>query len=393
MEQKTLDQLAAEVKATAAAVQTLPEDIAKARAELVEAKEHSTKQAAQIDAMAKDMAEFRAMANAEFGKSGADDWRREFELFIKAVWHVQKGRPIPAFLTKAVANYTTTVDGQGGYLVPTMVGDFVNKLTLRHGQIWPHVNKVTIPDGVPYKFPWESTLASVAWRTTQGAAGTEVDPAVLWYNDNLRSTWINGYVKIANEAMTAPGLSIPDNIAMQLMAQIIRKIEYGIARGATASGYPHDGINVASGVNSQTALATPTLPLVQRFIGDCIADHEGSGDTAENFLITTDAVAHVLKSAASAAGMNEWGNPETRVPPAIHGYRLITNPAAIDTTNRLFMAPLHKVTVGWSGSFSVSFNDSLGWVENSTWMMVGTHADYVLGNPDMYSKAVITALA
>jgi hypothetical protein len=218
----------------------------------------------------------------------------------------------------------------------------------------------------------------------QGGAGTEIDPNVAWGADTLRPSWINGYAKVANEAMTAPGISIPDNIAMQLMGQIVRKIEYGVLLGDdSASAYPHDGLLVASSVNSQTALATPTLANV----ANC------SGDTSENFLITTDAVAHVLKSAASATGANAWGDPVSGVPAQLFGYRLITSPHAISTTNRLLMSPLGKITVGWTGQFSVSFNESLGWASNETWMMVSTHADFGIGNPDLHHKAVVTALS
>jgi hypothetical protein len=178
------------------------------------------------------------------------------------------------------------------------------------------------------------------------------------------------------------------------MGQIVRKIEYGVLLGDdSASAYPHDGLLVASSVNSQTALATPTLANVANFIGECIADHEGSGDTSENFLVTTDAVAHVLKSAASATGANAWGDPVSGVPAQLFGYRLITSPHAISTTNRLLMSPLGKITVGWTGQFSVSFNESLGWASNETWMMVSTHADFGIGNPDLHHKAVVTALS
>lgn len=396
MDDKIITDLGEQVKGVAAdleQVKPLPEDVAKVKAELAEQKGAHEVARKDLDSMSEEVANMRAMLKDMYGKSGSDDWRAEFNGFLKAVYHHQKGLDRPDFV-KAVDDYATDVDASGGYMVPTLVADAVTKLTLRHGQIWPYLNKVTVPAGVNVKCPWESTLASVAWRSTQGGAGTEIDPAIVWGSDTLNATWINGHAKVANEAMRAPGISIPDNIAMQLLAQIIRKIEQGVIAGDdSASAYPHDGLLVASSVNSQTAMATPTLALVQTFIGECIADHEGAGDTSENFLVTTDAAAHVLKSGASAAGMNAWGDPSTGVPPTIHGYRLITSPFAISTTNRLIMSPLGKITVGWTGQFGISFNESLGWTQNETWMQVSTHADYVLGNPDMHHKGVFTGLS
>jgi HK97 family phage major capsid protein len=397
MEERIYDELTDRVKAVAENVEkvaVIREDVEKIKAELAETREAKSATEAQLEKMAADVAEYRAMLDADLGKSGSDDFRSVFNQFVKAVYHRQKGLPMPAHLEKAAADYVTSTDATGGYLVPTLVGDQVQQMTLRSGQLWPHLNKVTIPAGVAVKMPYESTLASVAWRVSQGGAGTEIDPNVAWGADTLRPSWINGYAKVANEAMTAPGISIPDNIAMQLMGQIVRKIEYGVLLGDdSASAYPHDGLLVASSVNSQTALATPTLANVANFIGECIADHEGSGDTSENFLVTTDAVAHVLKSAASATGANAWGDPVSGVPAQLFGYRLITSPHAISTTNRLLMSPLGKITVGWTGQFSVSFNESLGWASNETWMMVSTHADFGIGNPDLHHKAVVTALS
>ena len=394
---KSVEDLTTEVKSVAAQIEkvaTLPEDVEAAKADLETQAATIKTTSDQLGVMVNDLAEFKANLKHDLGKSGADDWRQEFSKFVKAVYHEQKRLRTPEWLEKAVADYVTDVDAQGGYLVPTLVADQVTKLTLRHGQIWPLVNKVTVPAGQQIKFPWESTLASVAYRATgHGGAGTEIDPAVVWGADTLRPTWINGYAKIANEAMTTPGVSIPDNIAQQLMGQIVRGIEHGIILGDdSSSAQPHDGILVATSVNSQTDMATVTMALVATFIAECIADHEGSGDTAENYLVTTDAAAYQLKSGASATGTNAWGDPTQDRPPVFNGYRMITSPHSISTTHRMIMSPLGKITVGWSGQFSVSFNESLGWASNETWLMVSTHADHALGNPDMHHKAVFTAL-
>jgi len=395
MEDFKMSDLANEVKAVAGdlgEVKATLSDYSEAKAELEKLRSEHGEVKADLTAALDQLANHKASLRDLYGKSGADDWRLEFSNFVKAVYHVQKGLRVPTWLQKAADDYAVDVDASGGYLVPTLVGDAVTKLTLRHGQIWPNVNKVTVPDGVNIKYPWESTLASVGFETTQGTAGDEIDPAIVWGNDTLRSAWLAGYAKVANEAMTAPGISIPDNIAMQLMGQLVRKIEQGIIVGDdSASAYPHDGILNATGVNSQSALATATLANAATFVGECLADHEGSGDTAENFIITTDAVAFQMKSAAQAE--YTWGNPETGTPGNLFGYRFITSPFCISTTNRMIMSPLGKITVGWSGNFRISFNESLGWTANETWLMASTHADWGLGNTDMHHMAVVTALS
>ena len=403
MDEKILSDIGTQVKGLAtdlAPLVLMPEELKAAKVELGNLKENLTKSDAQVTALAKDLAEYRALAKSHFGRSGAMDYDIEFGNFIKAVWHTQvgakRGLAMPKWLTKSAEDYVITDNAQGGYLVPTLLGDFVNKLTERHGFIWPYVNKVTVPDGVAVTYPWELTLATVTWRAGQGGAMTEEAAPIGWGSDTLRTDMVHDYVKIGNEAMKAPGISIPQNLAQIMTKRIIRKIEEGIVLGdADGSPYaPHDGIYQAASVNSQAEMATVTMALMTTFIGECLADHEGSGDTSENFIIINDAVAHVLKSAASALGLNAWGDPTTGVPPTFHGYRLLTTPHAYASAHWLaFMAPLSKVTVGWSGGFGVDFNDSLGWVSNETYMKVSTHADFVLGNPDMYHKALISALA
>ena len=395
MDEKILADLGTQVKGVAAdleKVRALPDEIAAVKAEIANSKERGDKTAAQLDTIAKDVAEYRKALEHSLGKSGSTDFRRDLGNFIKAVYHVQRKLPIPEYL-KGDVSMVTDSDAAGGYLVPVGVADEVTKLTYTHGQIWPHLKKVTMPAGMSLKVPWTSTGASVNWRTGEDGANAEMDPGYVWGADTVRPAWINGWVKISNEAMTAPGISIADELAMELVDQILRKIEYGVILGQDGGTDPSDGILNQSSVNTQIEMATPTLALLQVFIGQCIEDHEGAGDTQSNFLITTDAAAHVLKSAASATGANPWGDPTTGIPATVHGYRILTSPYAISTPHRLIMSPLGKVKVYWTGSFSVSFNDSLGWASNTTYMGVGTHADFSLGNPDMHHQAVYTALA
>lgn len=386
------------------------EDLEKSRAEAKAAQEQALAVKEQLDVATNDLVSLRKMLEHNLGKSGAMDFNRELDLFVKAVWHQKARRKMPQWLEKAAADYVTDVDATGGYLAPTLLANEVIKLSLAHGQIFPAVNKVTVPPGTAIVFPYESVLASVAWRAgtssgIQGLAGTEVDPHVAWGADTLRPEWINGYVKISNEAMTSPGISIPQNLAMQLVAQIVRKIEFGILKGyvGTATAHtgrtaPHNGVLYASSVNEQAAAATVTLALVDKFIGECLADHEGSANTDENTLVTTPAVAHQLKTGLTQQGM-DWGNVAQGIFPVLRGYRFLTspfvtraNPTAV--RNHILMTPLQKVTVAWSGSFGIDFNDrGEGWTSNETWLMVGTHADFTLGNPAMHHKAVFTALS
>ncbi len=394
MDEKLITDLTNEVKGVAAdvaKVQALPEDMAAAKADLENIKTATAATNAELGVIAKDLAEHKAILRDSLGKAGAQDFREEFNNFIKAVYHTQKGIPMPKFLTKAAADYVTDVDAQGGYLVPGAVAAEVTKLTLMHGQIWPKVKKSTMPAGQPMDVPWESTLASVTVRPAQGGTGTPIDPAIVWGADTLALAWYYGFGKIANEAMTAPGISIPDNVLMQINSQLVRRIEQTIVAGDDSGTDPHDGILVATDVNSHTAMATPTWKLVHTFVGECLAANEGAEATEENQIILTASAAHVLKGLAQ--GQWSWGDPAGGIPANLLGYELLTSPHALSTTHRAIMAPLGKLTVGWTGAFSVSFNESLGWTANETWVRASTHADIGLGNPDMYHKAVFTGLA
>jgi len=361
-------------------------------------------EARRVPVLESDIAELKAMLNYNLGKSGAEDFQDVFGKWIKASWHHKMGKRMPSWLEKSAADYVTDVDAQGGYLAPTLVANEVIKLSEAHGQIFPEVNKVTVPAGASIKFPYESTLPTATWRVGQGGAATEDAGPIAWGADTLRPEFINDYVKIANEAFNAPGINIPQSLAMMMTAKIVRKIEEGIIGGYTGTTThtgrtaPHNGILRATNVNAQTSLATPTFALVNTFIGECIADHEGSAIEDENYIITTGSVAHRLKSLLTQQG-NNWGDVTQGVQSRLMGYHLRTSPhvhRTITDTKRnwIIMAPLKKVTVAWSGSFFVDFNDrGEGWTHNETWLMVGTHADFTLGNPAMHHRAQVTALA
>jgi HK97 family phage major capsid protein len=420
MDEQIFKDLTGEMKNLTGRLDELPnkEQWGKTQAELADLK---TK-AAAVPVMQTEIDELRAALKANLGKSGADDFRHDLEMFVKAAFHVRKGLRIPEFLTKAVADYVTDVDAQGGYLVPRGVTDEVIKLVLRHGQIWPRVKKYTIPAGMQIRAPHEVTLASVTWRKPkhlssglgQGGISTEIDPAVVWGGDTLIPSWINGQVWIANEAMTAPGISIPQNLVEQIMAQIIRKLECGIISGyvgtATAgTGFtaPHNGLLYATNVYSQTEAATVTLALIDKFIGESIYDIEGAGDTGVYKIITTDAVAQALKGTLTQQGL-DWGNVAKGAVPQLRGYEFITTPFArraaggthgTAVRNHIILTPLERIAVAWSGEFRVDFNPSAGgasgqgWLSNETGLLCGTHADFTIGNPYTHSKTVFTALA
>jgi len=414
---KGIEDLTTKVENVAASIEkvaALPEDVKAAQEELEKLTISNKTTADQLAVHVQDLAEYKAALKDSLGKSGADDWREEVGKFIKAVYHVQKDVSMPDYLQKTAADYVTTTDAQGGYLVPRLVADEIIKLTLTHGKLWPHFNKITMPAGVTMRYPWESTLADVSFRRgaagttqlTQGGAAHEVSGPIAWGADTLNPDLLSGYAKVANEAMTAPGVSIPDAILMQITAQLIRKIEYVVLRGddtGTATAHtgrnsPHDGIMRATNINTQTAMATVTYALLNTFIGECLADNEGAGNEEENFLITTPAVANTLRGVLTQQGTN-WGDvAQGANQPTFAGYRFATSPFAnrVQSTNEhdyMIMSPLEKITIGWTGNFNVSFNESLGWAANETWMMVSTHADFAIGNPGMHHCAAFTALA
>lgn len=409
---KSVEDLATEVKGVAASLEkvaALPEDVAAAKAELEELKVSNKATADQLEVQIKDLAEYKAQLKASYGKSGADDWRNDFSNFIKAAWHKGKGIPMPDWIDKAAVAMVTDVDAAGGYLVPTAVAAEVTKLTLRHGAVWPLVNKVTVPAGQYIDYPWESTLASAAFRAgtssgVQNVAVGEMDPGAVWGNDQLRPNWLNCWVTIANEAMTAPGIKIADSLAVQMSSQLVRRIEYAILRGTvgTATAHtgrtsPSNGILMETNINSQTAAATVTLALIDAFIAESLADNEGLGDTGEVYIATTDGAAHALKTGLTQQGI-DWGNVAAGTFPSLRGYKFVTSPYVnrVRSTSEhdyIMMAPFGKITVAWTGSFAIGFNESIAWKSNSTLMMASTHADFALGNPDMYSYTSFTALA
>lgn len=417
MDEKIITDLAGQVKEIAGEVKNLTEkpavskaDLDAAHAEIEELKGFAKSAKDEFERTKQSLAEYKALLRHDFGKSGADDWREDFSNFVKAVYHLQTKKQMPTWLTKATGDLVTDSDAAGGYLVPRAVADEVTRLTLRSGKIWPEVTKFIMPAGLQMRVPYESTLSSVAWRSGatglpgQGTAATQMDPVPVWGADTLKPDWVRGWQPIANEAMTAPGISIPDQISMQLMEQIVRRIEKGIIAGydGTATQHtnatdPHDGILYATNVNLQTVMATVTYALIKTFIGECITDHEGSADTSENFLITTDSVAHVLKGNMTQTGVN-WGDPTRSWEMFCHGYPVRTHPEckrvrSTASHDYIILSPLRKIKVGWTGQFFVSFNESLGWASNETYLMVSTHADYALGNPDMHHNASFTAYA
>jgi len=231
-----------------------------------------------------------------------------------------------------------------------------------------------------------------------------MDPVPVFGADTIFPDWIRGWQPIANEAMTTSGISLPDTIALQLTTQIVRRIEQAVIKGydGTATQHtnatdPKDGILYAANVNLQTPMATVTYALVKTFIGECLADNEGAGDRDSMIILTNPAVAEVLKGNMTQTGMT-WGDPALGYGERLHGYRFITHPVVkrtrtTDIRDYIIMSPLEKIRVGWTGQFFVNFNDSVNFTSNETLLMVSTHADYGLGNPDMHHNASFTALA
>jgi len=397
------------VQDVAAKLDKIPsiEDVQKAQADAKAAAARVEALNGDLGVVQNDIAAMRQMLEAGLGKSGAQDLEHEMDMFVKAAWHANRGRKMPQWLEQKAAQFISTdVDAQGGYLVPRSVSDQIIELVLRHGQIWPLVTKFTLPAGNTIRVPNEVTLANTVWsRRSQGAALTESDAGTEWGGDTLNPQYCHGFVKLANEVFTAFGISIPNAMTMQLLKQVVRRLENGIIAGYVGSPTqytgrtaPHNGILRATNVYEQSAAATVTYALVSKFIGESIVDHEGCGDTDEYVIITTDAVAQTLKGTLTQQGMN-WGDVSQGPFPRLQGYRFVTTPFAVKANptavrNHIILSPIEKVMVAWDGAFRVDFNDrGDGWNDNETWLKVGTYADFTIGNPYMHSYARFTALA
>jgi len=410
---KSIDDLGSELKAISERLDKVtvnPDDVTAAKAELESLKAAKVKSDAEREAMVDQLAEVKALLRDRHGKSGADDWRNEFQNFIKAAYYEKHDLRKPEWLTKATGDLVTDVDASGGYLVPRGVADSIVDLTLISGNVWPLLDKFVMPAGMSIRSPWPSTQASVGWRRGatglpgQGTVAGQMDPVPVFGADTIFPDWIRGWQPIANEAFTSPGISLPDTIAMQLTEQIVRRIERAVIRGydGTATQHtdatdPKDGILYAANVNTQTPMATVTYALVKTFIGECLADHEGAADTEGNVILTTPSVAHVLKGNMTQTGIT-WGDPGQGYGERLHGYRFMTHPHVnrVRSTSEhdyIILAPLQKIRVGWTGQFYVNFNDSVNFTSNETLLLVSTHADYGLGNPDMHHCASFTAYA
>lgn len=406
---KAVAQDLASIKEAVNASKATAEEVEKVKAELADALERAKASEKAAEVIAQDVAEMRKATTAAYGPSGAKDYAHEFGAFIQAAHHVKTkpGAPLPDHL-KARADYVTTTDAQGGIFVPTLLDPMIREIIEVHGKLWPYLRKITVPAGQAIEVPYDSTLPTMTWRTTQGADMTEDAGPIGFGDDDLRPALLHDYVAIANELLESSVINIGEVFATRMISKGIRAIEAGILVGNDSSTHPHDGIiqisNDSGDVNTQSALATPTFALVANFIGECIADAEGSADTSAYQLITTPAVANVLASEAVGAseltGMLTWGDPRSGVPGRLMGYDFLTHPSCVSTTNRMILAPLGNITVAWTGGFAVDFNpygyassNAEGWVANETLMKVQTHADYGLGNQGEISEATVTALS
>jgi HK97 family phage major capsid protein len=403
MDETMITQLGDQIKGVAADLEkmrTTADDVEKAKADLSVLAERSNATAEQLDVLAKDVAQYRKMAESSFGKSGGVDFRQEFSRFIQAAYWQQKRGTLPDHL-KTAADYVTTTDAQGGYFVPDILMPTIREITETHGQLWPYFMKITVPPGKAIDCPYDSTLPTMTWRVSQGGEATQDAGPIAFGADNLRPVLLADYVKFANELLQSADINIADAFAMRMISKGVRAIETGVLIGDEDSSHPSDGIIQDAGdggtVNTETALATPTFANVATFVGEAIDAIEGAADRGEYQFITTDAVATVLASEAVGSseltGMLTWGDPRRGVPGSIMGYDFLTHPSCKSTTNRVVLAPLRKVVVAWSGSWIVDFNAFSGWTHNETWMMVKTHADYGLGNKGEITQAVVTSLS
>ena len=206
MDEKMITELGEQVKGVATDLEkmrTTAEDVAKAKTELADLAEKSNATAQQLDVLAKDVAQYRKMAESNFGRSGAMDFRQEFGKFVQAAYWQQKRGMLPDHL-KAAADYVTTTDAQGGYFVPDILMPTIREIAETHGQLWPYFMKVTVPPGKAIDCPYDSTLPTMTWRVSQGGTATEDAGPIAFGADSLRPVLLADYVKFANELLRTP---------------------------------------------------------------------------------------------------------------------------------------------------------------------------------------------
>lgn len=346
----------------------------------------------RLEKLERDVSEYRALAidgtkaaaAARLGKSGAEDFFSGLADIARAAV-TRAGGPSYA---KAADLLSISTDARGGYIVPDDYATQLDDMLTAYGDLLGMVRFVQGEPGRPLHVPYWSTAPEASWQTTEGGEMTEADAQVA--RATLTPRVLGAYSTFSNELLAVQkSVDLGAVIANQLVTSIGEKLEYALLLGDDSAGaYPHDGLLVASGVNSQTALATPTAANLWTFIRESLEDVPGLID-GESVLVTTPAVWAAL---LSSSAVNEYTSSADGAGRRFAGWRVAVSPAAISTTNRVLM--LNPKSVWVARSQYLLDVDPFGlFTSNRSRMRVVAHVDYAVPQPANVSKAVITAMS
>lgn len=374
------------------------------------------KMGGQYEKLGHDLSSLERALNAQYGKSGTLDWKREFDGWLKAAYQMQRhGKVLPAFkkfehwldggqvpqgekvdmrgvdldVEKTRVDFTSTVAGTAGYFVPTLIWDGIVPIRDLYGTILPRCTQITVGPGASHRIPTDALLPVAAFMS-QGATAMIEEPTPMTFGaQTLVPQWCGTWISIQNELLESAQSNVASIFALRLLRAVIKREELSILQGSSA---PHDGLLVVSGTNDQTNIGGATLAYQSTFFSESVADVESLYDTSNTIIVTTPAKAVLLMAstvgASELTGAFSWGSPRDGVPPTLFGFPFIAHPAAlISTTHWQTMFHPEDVVVGIDGPAAIDFNPHFKWTHNQTLMRVMQHFDFAVGIPGRVSKA------
>ena len=380
-----------------------PDKLEAVRKELVTECETLFSSKAELEAMAKDIAEQREMLRLNYGKSGAEDWKEIVNKWIHGMYQHKRFGKVPDYITKDanLADYdwdvgfdkystvmTTTTDATAGYLAPTLVLNAVYETKDLYGNILPLLTKIQSPAGVSINCP-RDLVQSTATYKGQGVALAE--PGQTFMADTCVPTIIGNMTPIANELLASPGASVVDVFVNRLIRGVVRGEETAIIASNQGGSEPHKGILNATSVNDQTNIADDTHEKLTLFITESLVDAELLYRKEDSVIITHPTKWRAVK--ADAIADSSWGvnllDPHAEL---FEGYRVLPHPACkISTTYWAAMFMPSEIYYVSSGMIAADVNPlGTGWSANVSELRVFTHSDWGIGVPAHYSKADYT---
>lgn len=403
------------VQKAAETVERLDKEFTKANAAAVQLRQEFADETTRLRA---DVETFKANLNTNYGPSGAQDYCAEFSKFVHAAyWHKRSGgRMTPkgtffgktmdelSVTEKAAQDFITSPTAEyAGYLVPTQVIPGITEMKDVYGTIYPLIgNKVTCPPGSKIAINRDSVLPTAAYRTTvssrtQAQPITEEATGMQWGQDSLVTSWIGSYIIIANELLAQPSVNFGAVAAARLARAVLRKMEEGVLQGDDAAGAPapNDGILVATGPGTRTAISSFTMAGFLTFLKEHAAFVPPGLNPAETCVIVhpRDLLnLATLSYATPLLGLLAWGDIVKGIPPTILGRRIVAHPSALYSAAYYGIAgDMGMVTLAETGGFTIDFNPyGAGWTSNETYLRVFTHAAWSIGIPTYWSKTAIT---